>query len=114
MKSLLVNYEYCTGCHSCELACRNELGLSKGEYGIIVKEAGPIEFKTNIGLSGEPYDWLFIPVLTRACNLCEERVSAGKLPSCVQACQAWCLYYGEAEELVKKFDGKTRWALLSI
>ena len=28
-----------------------------------------------------------------------------------QHCQAWCMYYGEAEELVKKMDGKTRWAL---
>ena len=24
---LLVNYDWCTGCHSCEIACRNELGL---------------------------------------------------------------------------------------
>ncbi|HBT95151.1 MAG TPA: oxidoreductase, partial [Coriobacteriia bacterium] len=28
MKGILINYEYCTGCHSCEVACRNELGLS--------------------------------------------------------------------------------------
>ena len=76
-------------------------------------EAGPIEFKTDLGLSGEPFDWLFSPVLTRVCNLCAERVAGGKLPSCVQACQAWCLYYGEAEELVKKLDGKSRWALLA-
>jgi Fe-S-cluster-containing dehydrogenase component len=54
-----------------------------------------------------------MPTLTKACNLCEERVTQGKLPSCVQHCQAWCLYYGEAEELVGKFDGRTRWSLLS-
>ena len=75
MKTLLVNYEYCTGCHSCELACRNELGLAKGEYGIMVTEAGPIQFKTDIGLTGELFDWVFTPVLTRACNLCEERIA---------------------------------------
>ena len=33
------------------------------------------------------------------------------MPMCVQHCQAWCLYYGEAEDLVKKMDGKTRWTL---
>jgi Fe-S-cluster-containing dehydrogenase component len=114
MKSILVNYEYCTGCRSCELACRNELGLGHGESGIVVSEVGPIQFKTDIGLSGEPYDWVFMPVLTRACNLCETRVAGGKLPSCVQACQAWCLYHGEVAELAEKIDGKTRWALLSI
>ncbi len=40
-----------------------------------------------------------------------KRTALGKMPSCVQACQAWCMYYGEAEDLVKKMDGKTRWAL---
>ena len=29
----------------------------------------------------------------------------------VQHCQAWCMYYGEAEDLVKKMGGETRWAL---
>ena len=41
MKGILINYEYCTGCHSCEVACRNELGLAHGEYGIKLTEVGP-------------------------------------------------------------------------
>ena len=41
MKGILINYEYCTGCHSCEVACRNELGLAAGEFGIKLTEVGP-------------------------------------------------------------------------
>ena len=32
---------------------------------------------------------------------------------CVQHCQAWCMYYGEAADLVKKMDGDSRWALFT-
>ena len=35
------------------------------------------------------------------------------MPMCVQHCQAWCMYYGEVEELARKMDGKTRWALFT-
>ena len=40
------------------------------------------------------------------------RVAKGKMPMCVQHCQAWCLYHGEVGELARKMDGKTRWALM--
>lgn len=110
MKGILINYEYCTGCHSCELACRNELGLQKEEFGIKVTEVGPYKYKTDID-SKTPYEWVYNPVLTKACNLCENRTKEGKLPACVQTCQAWCMYYDEVEELVKKMDGKTRFVL---
>ena len=31
---LLIDYEYCTGCYSCEVACKNELKLPHGKWGI--------------------------------------------------------------------------------
>lgn len=110
MKGILINYEYCTGCHSCEVACRNELGLAKGEFGIKLTEVGPYKYETKIS-SDTPYEWVYNPTITKACDLCESRTEAGKMPSCVQACQAWCMYYGEVEDLAKRMDGKTRWAL---
>lgn len=113
MKGILINYEYCTGCHSCEVACRNELGLTHGEYGIKLTEVGPYEYVTDKGFD-TPYEWVYNPTLTKACNMCEQRTAVGKMPSCVQACQAWCIYYGETEELVKKMDGKTRFALYTV
>ena len=45
--------------------------------------------------------------------MCEERVAKGKMPMCVQHCQAWCMYYGEASDLVAKMDNQNRWALLT-
>lgn len=110
MKGILINYEYCTGCHSCEVACRNELGLQKDEFGIKLTEVGPYKYETGIS-ADTPYEWVYNPTITKACNMCEERTALGKMPACVQHCQAWCMYYDDVEELVKKMDGKTRWAL---
>ena len=71
---------------------------------------GPYKYETDIDAE-TPYEWVYNPTITKACDLCQKRTALGKMPSCVQACQAWCMYYGEAEDLVKKMDGKTRWAL---
>ena len=35
------------------------------------------------------------------------------MPMCVQHCQAWCMAYGEMEDLVKKVDGDSRYLLLT-
>lgn len=112
MKGLLVNYEYCTGCHSCEVACKKYHDLPKGEFGIKVSEIGPYEYAENPP-GPNKWEWTWMPALTKACDLCEDRTAKGKMPMCVQHCQAWCMYYGEVEELAKKMDGQTRFALLT-
>ena len=112
-KGILVNYDYCTGCHSCEVACKKILALPKGEFGIKVAEGGPFEYTTLPALK-DKWEWTYMPVITQACDMCAARTEIGKMPMCVQHCQAWCMYYGEAEELVKRMDGKTRWALLTV
>ena len=38
---LLINYEYCTGCMSCEMACAVEHDIPVGQYGIKMEEIGP-------------------------------------------------------------------------
>ena len=111
MKAILINTEYCTGCHSCEVACKHELGLAEGECGIKLAETGPYKYEN--GKAAGKWEWTWTPVLTKACDMCEERVEKGKMPMCVQHCQAWCMYYGEAEDLLKKMDDGTRWALLT-
>lgn len=110
MKGILVNYEFCTGCHACEVACRETLGLGKGEFGIKVFECSPV--KNTAGRNVGEWDWVFTPTLTKSCDLCQERVEAHKLPACIQHCNAWCMAYGEVGDLVKKIDPKTRHALL--
>lgn len=113
MKGLLVNYEYCTGCHSCEVACKKYLGLEKGEFGIKVSEIGPYEYSAIDGAPKDKWEWHFIPSITKACNMCEDRIAKGKMPLCVQSCQAYCMYYGEIEDLAKKIEPGTRWELLA-
>ena len=39
--ALFVDYEWCSGCKSCELACRNEHDIPRGQWGIRVLEDKP-------------------------------------------------------------------------
>lgn len=104
---ILVDFEYCTGCHSCEVACKKEHNLPIGKFGIQLTEIGPWKYDED------HWEWVYVPVLTKLCDLCEERTKVGKLPSCVHHCQAYCMSYGPLEELIKKMDGKTRMCLLT-
>ena len=107
---ILVNNEFCTGCHSCEVACRNRLELEAGEYGIKLNEVGP--YKYEKGQAAGKWEWEFHPALTKACDLCADRVEAGKMPMCVQHCQAWCIDYGDITELVGKIKNSSTYSLL--
>ena len=96
--TLLIDYGFCSGCHSCELACRNELGLGLGEWGIKVLEDGPRELKDG------SFQWDYVPVPTTLCNGCVDRVAAGKAPACVQTCQGKVMYYGTPAEMAAKME----------
>lgn len=97
---LLIDYEYCTGCHSCEVACKNELKLSRGKWGIKLAEIGPWQ------VGPDKWEWNFIPVPTELCDLCGERVAKGEKPACVHHCQAQAMEYGPVEELAQKMAAK--------
>ena len=101
---LLINYEFCTGCHTCEVACRNARNISHGKWGIKLAEIGPFELETDP--LNRKWEWTFIPIPTDLCNLCLDRTAEGKLPSCVHHCQAKCMEYGAVEELLEKAKGK--------
>ena len=106
MNGLLIDYEWCTGCHTCEIACQQEHGfaprnvLEKGKVGISPYEIGP----HDLGNGRVQYE--FLPVPTALCDLCADRVEKGKLPTCVKHCQAGCMQYGSVEELSKKMTSK--------
>ena len=95
---LLINYEFCTGCHSCEIACRNELGLGLGEWGIKMTEIGPFQ------IDDRTWNWDYAPILTTLCDLCEGRIAEGKDPACAHHCLAACIEYGTLEELANKAE----------
>ena len=97
-KGLLIDYEFCTGCHSCEMACKVEHGFKEGEWGIHLICNGPTELEPG------KWEYDYIPVPTQRCDLCADRVAEGRLPTCVHHCQALVMTYGEAEELAKRIN----------
>ena len=98
-KALLFNYEYCSGCHSCEVACKNHLKLGLGKWGIKVTEVQP--FRTTDAGKND-MEWIYQPVPTKLCDMCEDLVANGEKPACVHHCLAFCIEYGTPEEMFKR------------
>lgn len=97
--ALLIDYKYCTGCHSCEVACRQEKGIeAQEEWGIKLAEFGPER------LDGEWY-WNYVPVPSSLCDLCVDRIEAGKKPACAHHCLAKCMEAVTLEDLAKRAGG---------
>lgn len=100
--ALLVDYRYCTGCQSCEVACKNEKMLSTEDepWGMKVLHFGPWELKDG------SWEFDYFPLPTQICDLCEDRINAGKKPACVHHCLAQCLSFGTVEEMSKEMAEK--------
>lgn len=97
VNGLLIDYEWCSGCQSCEIACRNEHGWDLTTDGIRVLEFGPSKMTAQKNL-----EWNYVPTPSTLCDLCEDRVARGEVPSCQLHCLAGVITYGSIEELSKK------------
>ena len=64
---LLIDYEFCTGCHACEVACKVEKNLGEGEFGIKLAEIGPWKLD-----GAKKWEWDFLPMPTQRCDLCRQ------------------------------------------
>ncbi|CAK7003276.1 MAG: hypothetical protein PEGG_00098 [Paraeggerthella hongkongensis] len=104
---LLIDYEFCTNCHTCEVACKKTHDLPIGQYGIKTLEYGPVK-----NLTGK-WEWTYLPLPTDLCDLCADRVAEGRLPNCVHHCQAGVMYYGTVEELAAKAAEKPKMVLFT-
>ncbi len=93
--ALLIDYKYCTGCHACEVSCRNEHDIPLEEWGIKINEMGPVKMNGS-------WLWDYVPVPSDLCDLCAERVSEGKDPACVHHCLAACMELVPMNELSQK------------
>jgi Fe-S-cluster-containing dehydrogenase component len=102
---ILIDYEYCSNCHTCEVICKMERGIPEGKWGIKVFEVGPWN------IEGDKWQLTYVPVPTDLCNLCEDRVAKGKLPACVHNCYTGVMEFGPVEELSKKLGAKGRQVL---
>ena len=83
---LLIDYEYCTGCYACQVACMG---------GIRVQEIVQ-------ALPNDRSYLTFIPFPTELCSLCAARTRKGLQPACVQHCMAACMRHGRLEDLTKE------------
>jgi Fe-S-cluster-containing dehydrogenase component len=97
---LLINYEYCTGCHACEVACKQEHGYPAGVWGIMLKDC------TRQSLDKVQVD--FLPFPTDLCDLCARRTQAGEKPACVKHCMSGCMTYGRLEDLASIMETMPR------
>lgn len=102
---LLIDYEYCTGCQSCEVACKEEHGYPVGTWGIRVQTDGPWD------MGDGTFNCNCLPFPTDLCDLCAARTAAGREPTCVHHCLANVMYYGPVEELARKLGEKTKQVL---
>jgi Fe-S-cluster-containing dehydrogenase component len=92
---ILIDYEYCTGCYACQVACAQEHNWPAGMGGIRVQEIVQ-------NLPNDKHYLMFLPVLTELCVLCAARTKKNQKPSCVQTCMAACMKYGKIEDLAKE------------
>ncbi len=101
---LLIDYEYCTGCHTCEVACKQEHDYPVGKRGIKVQEVVLENLKGRISID-------YVPFPTELCNLCAHRIAKGERPACVHHCQAGCMKAGTVDELAKELEKKGKQVL---
>lgn len=104
---LLIDYEFCSDCHSCEVACKKHLGVEKGQFGIKVMEYGPVKN------ANDKWEWSYVPFPTDLCDLCEDRTKEGRLPTCVHHCQNNVMYWGPLNELAEMMAKKPKQVLFS-
>lgn len=100
--AMIINYKYCTGCHTCEVACRNELGIPVEEWGIKLVESGPKKLEGR-------WEFNYIPVRSHLCDFCAERLESGKRAACEFHCLAQCMEIvpvDKIQETLARQDGQ--------
>ena len=102
---LLIDYEYCTNCGSCQVSCKEEHGYPVGKTGIKV-------FSDQWKIDEDNYNFNNYPIITDLCDLCAARSAKGKEPICVHHCLAAIMQYGTVEELAKKLEAKPKQFLI--
>ena len=99
---MLIDYEFCVGCHACEIACKQENNRPVEEWGVCVKEVEP-----EIS-GGKLY---YFPFFTDNCNLCGKRIARGLQPACVKHCWTGVMKFGTIGELAQYMRKKSKTVL---
>lgn len=101
LRAIVTDLDSCTGCYSCELACKQEYNVPVGERWLRVISVGPKELNGKTVMD-------FVPTYTAQCRLCGDRLHQGLLPACVEACPYEALAYFDdnVSLLAKLHEGK--------
>ena len=103
---LLIDYEHCTGCFACRVACCQEHGHPAGLSGMqVIEQVQPLP-------GGRAY-LTFLPFPTELCVLCAPRTRQGLPPACVKHCMAGVIKWGRLEDLARELGAKPRLVLWS-
>ena len=102
---LLIDYEYCTGCYTCVVACKQEHSFPVGKGGIRVNEI--------ITEDGTKVRTDYLPFPTEFCDLCAARTAKGEKPACVKHCLAKCMMYGTLGKLAGEMENMKRSVLFA-
>jgi Fe-S-cluster-containing dehydrogenase component len=100
---LMFEYDFCTGCHACEIACQQENSYPAGKCGMKVTE--------HVMQGRRSVTVLYLPFPTEWCVLCAKRTARGEQPACVKHCQAQCIHYGSITDLVQQMENKPKTSL---
>ena len=105
---LMIDYEYCNGLPQLRS------GLQEGTR----PRRRPVG-ASSCCLTDRPkkpdgeYELKYIPLPTAQCDLCEDRVAMGKLPTCVHHCQSRTMSWGTLKELAQEMEGRTNCVLFT-
>ena len=92
---LLIDYNYCSGCRACEIACQMaHKSYGPDKQGLRVHTIGPFLLEDG--------KWQLdnLPLHTLYCNHCISRIRIGKKPACVHNCQSGCITFGTIDQLL--------------
>ena len=101
---LLINYDFCTGCLTCEVACQQEHNYPPGRSGMKVRDYVMKGRKNRVSV-------VYLPFPTDLCVLCAARTRAGEQPACVKHCQASCMRYGLISKLAEEMGKRPKMVL---
>lgn len=103
LNGVLIDPEYCSGCHSCEIACRTEKGLTLDQYGIKLCEVGPFV----VDEAQDRFIWNFHPLVSDLCDTCTDRRETGEKAACELCCLADAIVVGPVDDLFRRMKEKS-------
>jgi Fe-S-cluster-containing dehydrogenase component len=103
---ILVDLERCVGCWTCAMACKTGNDLADDAYRVVVRTLGS---GTGIDRPAGVYPELtmgWMPVYSKQCVLCAERLAASEQPYCVYNCPTDALAIGDADDPASAYSSE--------